>query len=95
MLPQFPGASIVSVESNEQLHKLHAARLRLAHLQDADAEGAPRKKKGERAVVARLNNNVACLAQVSYADVCWRMLAYADVCGCMRTYAMRTYADVC
>jgi hypothetical protein len=89
MLPQFPGASIVSVESNEQLHKLHAARLRLAHLQDADAEGgAAKKNKGERAVVARLNNNVACLAQVTYA-------AYADVCGRMLTYAMRTYADAC
>ena len=74
MLPQFPGASIVSVESNEQLHKLHAARLRLAHLQDAEAEGGA-AKNGERAVVARLNNNVACLAQVDR-----RLMPYADVC---------------
>ena len=84
MLPQFPGASIVSVESNEQLHKLHAARLRKSHLQGAESEGGA-ARKGERAVVARLNNNVACLAQVACADICGRMRTYADVC----------YADIC
>ena len=73
MLPQFPGASIVSVESNEQLHKLHAARLRKSHLQGAESEGGA-ARKGERAVVARLNNNVACLAQGNR-----RLLPYAAV----------------